>query len=64
MTNVVKIGASRGRSILWQGIFAFKWAPSLKILGIYYDINRVGVITELNVLRKMEETKKLLKLGN
>ena len=37
-TNVVKIGASRGRSKPWQVEFEFKWATSFEILEIYYDI--------------------------
>ena len=29
-TNVVKLGATRGRSIPWQGKFGFRWATTLK----------------------------------
>ena len=38
-TNVVKLGATRGRSIPWQGKIGFKWATNFEILGIHYDIN-------------------------
>ena len=54
--NQAKIGAnvanvsSRGRSIPRQGKSGFKCSTSFEILGIYYDINRMGKITELNVL--------------
>ena len=51
-TNVVKIGASRVRSIPWQGKFGFKWATTFEILGIYYDINHMNEITEINIFGK------------
>ena len=41
--------------------FGYKWATTLKILGIYLDINRMGEITELNVFRKMGEIKKSIR---
>ena len=58
-THVVKIGASRGSSIPWQGKFGFKWSTTFEILGIYYDVNRMSEITDLNINRKLGEIKKL-----
>ena len=55
--NIVKIGASRGRSIAWRGKFGFKWATTFKILGIYFDINRMGEITELTSIEKWVKSK-------
>ena len=43
--NVVKIGASRGRIISWQGKFGFKWATTFDDLGIHYDVNHMNEIT-------------------
>ena len=61
-TNVVKIGASRGISIPWQGKFGFKWSTTFEILGIYYDVNRMNEITDLNINRKLGEIKKLTRV--
>ena len=48
-------------NIPWQGKFGFKWATTFEILGIYFDINRMGEITKLNAFRKMGEIKKLIR---
>ena len=61
-TRVVKIGASRGSSIPWQGKFGFKWSTTFEILGIYYDVNRMNEITDLNINRKLGEIKKLTRV--
>ena len=61
-THVVKIGASRGSSIPWQGKFGFKWSTTFEILGIYYDVNRMNEITDLNINRKLGEIKKLTRV--
>ena len=61
-TNVVKLGATRGRRIPWQGKFGFKWATTFEILGIHYDINHMNEITEINILKKMCEIKKLIRV--
>ena len=61
-TNVVKLGATRGRSIPWQGKFGFKWATTFEILGIHYDINHMNEITEINVFKKMCQIKKLIRV--
>ena len=50
--KVVKIGASRGSSISWQGKFGFYWTTTFEILGIHYDITKMGEITELNINRR------------
>ena len=61
-TKVVKIGASRDSNIPWQGKFGFKWAETFEILGIHYNMKRFNEITELNILRKMGEIKKLIRI--
>ena len=61
-TNVVKLGATRGRSIPWQGKFGFRWATTFEILGIHYDTNHMNDITEINILKKMCEIKKLIRV--
>ena len=61
-TNIVKLGATRGRSIPWQGKFGFKWATNFEILGIHYDINHMNEITEINIFKKMCEIKKLIRI--
>ena len=48
-TKVVKIGASRDGSISWQGKFGFNWSTTFEILGIHYDITKMGEITALNI---------------
>ena len=61
-TKVVKIGASRGSSISWQGKFGFNWTSTFEILGIYYDITKMGEITEININRKMGEIRQLIRI--
>ena len=61
-TNVVKIGATRGRSIPWQGKFGLKWATTFEILGIHYDVNHMNEITEINIFKKLCEIKKLIRV--
>ena len=61
-TNVVKLGATRGRSIPWQGKFGFKWATTFEILGIHYDINHMNEITEINILKNLCKIKKLIRI--
>ena len=61
-TNIVKLGATRGRSIPWQGKFGFKWATNFEILGIHYDINHMKEITEINIFKKVCEIKKLIRI--
>ena len=61
-TKVVKIGASNGSSIPWQGKFGFKWTTTFDILGIHYDITKMGEITDLNIYRKMGEIQSLIRV--
>ena len=61
-TKVVKIVASRGSSISWQGKFGFNWTTTFEILGIYYDITKMGEITEININRKMGVIRKLIRI--
>ena len=61
-TKVVKIGASRDSSISWQGNFGFKWTTTFEILGIHYDITKMGEITDLNINRKMGEIRSLIRV--
>ena len=61
-TKVVKIGASRGSSISWQGKFGFKWTTTFEILGIHYDITKMGEITDLNIYKKMGEIRTLIRI--
>ena len=59
-TKVVKLGATRDRSIPWQGKHGFEWTSSFEILGIIYNITSMSEITKLNIYRKIGEVKKLI----
>ena len=48
-TKFIKLGASRGKSIPWQGKYGFKWTTTFEILGIIYNIEQMEDITKLNV---------------
>ena len=61
-TKVVKIGALRGRSILWQGKYGFEWTSSFEILGILYNLEDMENITKINIYRKLGEVKKLIRI--
>ena len=54
-TKMVKLGASRDSSIIWQGKFGFQWADNFEILGIHYNMEKLNSITDLNINRKMGE---------
>ena len=58
-TKVVKLGATRDRSIPWQGKFGFEWTSSFEILGIIYNVELMSEIRKLNIYRKIGEVKKL-----
>ena len=58
-TEVVKIGASRGRSISWQGKYGFEWTNTFEILRICYNIDDIEDILKTNIFRKMGEVKTL-----
>ena len=57
---MVKLGATRDRSIPWQGKFGFEWTSSFEILGIIYNVELMSEITKLNIYRKIGEVKKLI----
>ena len=61
-TKMVKLGASRDSSIIWQGKFGFQWADNFEILGIHYNMEKLNSITDLNINRKMGEIKKLIRI--
>ena len=61
-TKIVKLGATRGGSIPWQGKFGFKWADDFVILGIHYNMKKLHEITDLNIQRKMGEIQKLIRI--
>ena len=59
---MVKLGATRGSSIPWQGKFGFNWADDFEILGIQYNMKKLHEITDLNIQRKMGEIQKLIRI--
>ena len=56
-TKVIKVGAMRDRSIPLGGKYAFDWTSPYEILGILYNINDMGNITDLNIKKKIGEIK-------
>ena len=61
-TNVIKIGALRGRSITWEGKFGLKWTTEFEVLGIKYNIDKMESITDDNISSKLSEIKKLISI--
>ena len=61
-TKVVKLGATRDSNIPWQGKFGFNWTDKFEILGIHYDMNDLGNISDLNIYRKLGEIEQLIKI--
>ena len=59
-TKVIKIGPLRDRSITWEGKYGLKWTDEFDVLGISYNINNMGEITELNISDKIKDIKKLI----
>ena len=59
---MVKLGATRGSSIPWQGKFGFNWAEDFEILGIQYNMKKLHEITDLNIQRKIGEIQKLIRI--
>ena len=59
-TKVIKIGPLRDRSITWEGKYGLKWTDEFDVLGIRYNINNMGEITELNISDKIKDIKKLI----
>ena len=56
-TKVIKNGASRDRSIPWEGKFGLTWTTCFEVLGIKYDMKNLSDITEQNLRVKMVEIK-------
>ena len=61
-TKVVKLGATRDSNIPWQGKFGFNWTDKFEILGIHYDMNKLGEISDLNIQRKLGEIEQLIRI--
>ena len=61
-TKVVKIGASRDKTISWEGQFGLKWTSKFEVLGIQYDTFRLNDITSLNLDSKMADIKNLIRI--
>ena len=58
-TKVIKVGAMRDGSIPLDGKYAFDRTSSYEILGIVYNINDMGNITDLNIKKKIGDIKTL-----
>ena len=61
-TKVMTLGASRGRSIPWQGKYGLEWTTTFEILGIIYNMELMTEITKHNIYRKVGEVKKLISI--
>ena len=48
-TKVVKIGALRDRSLNWEGKYGMEWTNEFTILGVDYNVDKLGEITTLNI---------------
>ena len=59
-TKVVKIGRSRDRSIAWEGKYNLKWTDEFEVLGISYNILKMGEISDYNILNKLKDIKKII----
>ena len=60
-TKVIKIGALRDRRISWEGNFGLEWTHSFVVLGIQYDVNSLSETTNINILSKINDIKKLIR---
>ena len=61
-TKAVKIGATRDRSLNWEGKYGMEWTNKFTVLGIDYNVDDMGEITTLNVEKKITDIKKLIRL--
>ena len=59
-TKVIKIGRSRDRSIAWEGKYNLKWTDEFEVLGISYNIHKMGEISDHNILNKLKDIKKIV----
>ena len=61
-TKAVKLGATRDRSLYWEGRYGMEWTNKFTVLGINYDINDMGEIASTNIEKKIIDIKKLIRL--
>ena len=61
-TKAVTIGALRDRSLPWEGRYGMERTDSFTVLGVQYNVNRMGEITTLNIEKKINDIKKLIRL--
>ena len=61
-TKAVKLGATRDRSLYWEGRYGMEWTNKFTVLGIDYDVNDMGEITSTNIEKKIIDIKKLIRL--
>ena len=59
-TKVIKIGASRDRSIPWEGKCDLTWSTSSEVLGIIHNTDTLSDIREQNLRLYLAEIKKLI----
>ena len=60
-TKVIKIGALRDRRISWEGNVSLEWTHSFVVLGIQYDVNLLSETTNINILSKINDIKRLIR---
>ena len=60
-TKAVKLGATRDRSLYWEGRYGMDWTNKFTVLGIDYNTNEMGEINKNNE-KKISDIKKLIKL--
>ena len=56
-TKAVKLGATRDRSLYWEGRYGMEWTNKFTVLGIDYDVNDMGEITSTNIEKKIIDIK-------
>ena len=61
-TKAVKLGATRDRSLYWEGRYGMEWTNKFTVLGIDYYVNDMGEITSTNIEKKIIDIKKLIRL--
>ena len=61
-TKAVTICATRDRSLTWEGKYGMEWTDKFTVLGIDYNVNEMGDIKVLNIGKKINDIKKLIKL--
>ena len=61
-TKAVKIGALRDRSLPWEGKYGIEWTDTFTVLGVEYNVNKMGDITNINIEKKINDIKNLIKL--